>query len=83
MTTLLPSGEIFTASKLTKLKNSSRVSLGLADWDWAMSDVQITNKSETDRRIGVWAMLSKFRQFERGRGSADCGETAGPSLRSG
>jgi len=35
MTTELPSGETLTASKLTELKNSSRVSLGFAAWAWA------------------------------------------------
>jgi hypothetical protein len=60
MTMELPSGETFSASKLTELKNSSKVSLGFAVWAWAKTKTEIIESSETsridrrieDRRIG-------------------------------
>jgi hypothetical protein len=49
MTTELPSGETFTAVKLTELKNSSIVSLGFAVWALAKIETEITETSEKSR----------------------------------
>ena len=47
MTTELPSGETFTASKLTELKNSSSVSLGFAVWAWAKITIKTSGNQES------------------------------------
>jgi hypothetical protein len=49
MTTEFPSGETFTAAKLTELKNSSSVSLGFAVWALAKIEAEITETSEKNR----------------------------------
>jgi hypothetical protein len=49
MTMEFPSGETFTAVKLTELKNSSSVSLGFTVWALAKMEAEITETSEKNR----------------------------------
>src|ERR1019366_4373499 len=51
MTTELPSGETFTAVKLTELKNSSSVSRGFAACALANIEADTRERSRIDRRI--------------------------------
>src|SRR5208282_3413591 len=62
MTTELPSGETFTAGKLTELKNSSMVSLGFAVWPWARIEVVKIEAKTADTR----ETSSTFRCLEDG-----------------